>query len=51
MAEGIPDEATILREYCWKIILGYLPENKAEWDDKVKKHEQTYQEFIKMFLP
>ena len=26
LGEGIPDEAAILREYCWKIILGFLPE-------------------------
>ena len=32
LAEGIPDEAAILREYCWKIILGLLPEDKSEWD-------------------
>lgn len=26
LAEGIPDEAAMVREYCWKIVLGYLPE-------------------------
>jgi len=25
LAEGIPDEAATLREYCWKVILGFLP--------------------------
>lgn len=29
LSEGISDEAVILREYCWKIILGYLPEDKS----------------------
>ena len=29
LAEGIPDEAAVLREYCWKLILGYLPEKKS----------------------
>jgi hypothetical protein len=29
--KGIPDEAKILREYSWKIILGYLSNNKDEW--------------------
>ena len=31
LGEGISDEAAILREYCWKIILGFLPEDKQEW--------------------
>jgi hypothetical protein len=31
MAMGIPDEAETLREYSWKLILGYLPGRKSEW--------------------
>ena len=43
LAEGIPDEAAELREYCWKIILGYLPEEKDQWESKVQKQTATYQ--------
>lgn len=25
LAEGIPDEASLVREFSWKLILGYLP--------------------------
>jgi hypothetical protein len=25
LSAGIPDEAALLREYAWKIALGYLP--------------------------
>ena len=51
LAEGIPDEAAIVREYCWKIILGYLPEEKHLWESKIEKQDKTYHEFVKEFLP
>ncbi len=25
LGQGIPDEAVKIREYCWKLVLGYLP--------------------------
>ena len=25
LGEGVPDEATTIREYVWKLVLGYLP--------------------------
>lgn len=31
LAVGVPDEANIIREYCWKIIFGYLPPEKNKW--------------------
>jgi hypothetical protein len=30
LAKGIPDEAAIIREYAWKLILGFLPE-ETKW--------------------
>jgi hypothetical protein len=51
LGEGIPDEAAIIREYCWKIILGFLPEEKCQWENRIQKQVQTYHEFIEMFLP
>lgn len=51
LAEGIPDEAALLREYSWKLILGFLPEHKSEWEARVAKQEETYQVFVREFLP
>ena len=31
MADGIPDEAAMVREYAWKVVLGYLPINRSKW--------------------
>ena len=31
MADGIPDEAAMVRYYAWKIVLGYLPINRTKW--------------------
>jgi len=51
LAEGIPDEAHLLREYSWKLVLGYLPPEKEKWQATIKKEEQTYGELVKHFLP
>lgn len=51
LAEGIPDEAALVREYCWKIILGYLPEEKERWPSTIEKQNQTYKSLVNMFLP
>jgi hypothetical protein len=31
LSEGIPDEAAVLREYSWKLVLGFLPSEKSRW--------------------
>lgn len=31
LANGVPDEATTLRQITWKVILGYLPRTKSKW--------------------
>lgn len=51
LAEGIPDEAPVIREYAWKLILGYLPEERSKWQEKVDKDNKTYEGLVKMFLP
>lgn len=48
---GIPDELTKIREYCWKLLLGYLPTTKAKWQETIDKNNKTYHEFVKNFLP
>ena len=51
LGEGISDEAAVLREYCWKLILGYLPKEKKDWAAKVKNQQETYKLFVEEFLP
>lgn len=31
LSTGIPDEAPLLREYAWKLSLGFLPRSKCRW--------------------
>ena len=38
LAEGIPDEAALIREYTWKLILGYLPSERAKWNETIAKN-------------
>lgn len=51
LAEGIPDEAALIREYAWKLVLNYLPEDKSKWPSTIEKQNQTYQSLVNMFLP
>lgn len=51
LAVGIPDEATLIREYCWKLVFGYLPPEKDKWAATVQKEANTYQGLVRMFLP
>ena len=51
LAEGIPDEAALIREYSWKLILGYLPSQKAKWQESIEKSTKTYEGLVQMFLP
>ena len=37
MADGIPDEAHLIREYCWKLALGYLPRERWGWGAQMEK--------------
>ena len=40
-----------MREFCWKVVLGYLPEDKAKWNSTQEKQNQTYHSLVQMFLP
>lgn len=51
LAVGIPDEAAVIREYCWKIVLGYLPPEKSKWQATIEKEAKTYEGLVRMFLP
>lgn len=50
LAEGIPDEAFLLREYAWKLTLGYLPRSKDRWKEQIRKQGFIYSEFLKQYL-
>jgi hypothetical protein len=51
LSEGIPDEAGVLREYSWKLVLGYLPARKSEWQASIERQEKTYHSLVRHFLP
>lgn len=42
LANGIPDEAHLVREYCWKVALGYLPRERWSWGVQIEKQEIIY---------
>lgn len=31
--------------------MGYLPEDKSLWEESIKSHEKTYNDFVRLFLP
>lgn len=51
LAVGIPDEAAVIREYCWKVVLGYLPVERSKWGGMVEREGKTYEGLVRMFLP
>lgn len=48
---GIPDEASYIRSVCWKLLLGYLPEQRAKWASVTVANEKTYADLVRAFLP
>lgn len=42
LGEGIPDEAALIREYSWKLVLGYLPPEKYMWRETIEKQKGIY---------
>ena len=48
-AEGVPDgvgETASLRAIAWKLLLGYLPETRADWHPFLAQQRQSYKAFI-----
>eukprot|EP00164_Ancoracysta_twista_P006147 GFYU01008500.1.p1 GENE.GFYU01008500.1~~GFYU01008500.1.p1 ORF type:complete len:484 (+),score=104.27 GFYU01008500.1:72-1523(+) len=41
---GIPDNEG-LRSTYWKVLLGYLPLDRASWDDVIARNRETYLQF------
>uniref|UniRef100_A0A3B3QPW1 TBC1 domain family member 13 n=1 Tax=Paramormyrops kingsleyae TaxID=1676925 RepID=A0A3B3QPW1_9TELE len=46
---GIPFEGGI-RALCWKILLNYLPLERALWDSFLKKQREVYAQFLKEMI-
>lgn len=48
---GIPD-TNGYRSLCWRLILGYLTPNKAEWKELLHNKRMVYKQFItEMVIP
>ena len=50
MGAGISDEAHQLREYAWKVVLGYLPPQRERWSHAVEHQQELYEKFLGEFL-
>lgn len=46
---GIPDKPG-MRALMWKILLGYLPPRKEDWDSVLEKQRKIYSEFVSDFI-
>ncbi|XP_035225794.1 TBC1 domain family member 13-like [Stegodyphus dumicola] len=46
---GIPDGSSF-RSMCWKILLNYLPVNKAEWPAVLLKQRNLYDHFVEEMI-
>ena len=45
---GIPDELSSLRALCWKVLLGYLPENTSKWQSTLDDHRKNYGQYVEI---
>lgn len=53
---GIPDKSSSstdgwLRAQAWRVLLGYLSPDKANWSEMLKKRRAEYYQFVSDFLP
>lgn len=49
---GIPDDTYSFRSLCWKLLLGYLPENQAKWKSTLQGKRDCYQQLLgEIFCP
>ncbi|KAM3334621.1 hypothetical protein ACQJBY_029200 [Aegilops geniculata] len=49
-AQGVPDGADV-RSTVWKLLLGYLPKDRALWEQELAKKRSQYEAFKDEFLP
>eukprot|EP01083_Nonionella_stella_P265434 899123_1 len=45
---GIPDGSS-LRSTCWKIMLGYLSDDRSEWPSQLANFRKVYRTFIENY--
>ena len=48
--EMIPDICKRIRPLCWRILLGYLPEDKSKWSVVEENNKKLYEDYINLFL-
>ncbi|EGD74410.1 hypothetical protein PTSG_06421 [Salpingoeca rosetta] len=46
---GIPDQPG-LRSKVWKLLLGYLPPEKARWEESLAKQREVYQGYLSTYV-
>jgi len=44
---GCPDDDKHIRSITWKILLGYLPKDRQEWNSCLQEKRNLYQEFVR----
>ena len=44
---GIPDGCLRERAICWRLLLGYLPTKKEDWEDVLADKRALYQSFCR----
>jgi len=49
-AEGVPDEAPVLRAALWKVVLGYLPADVFHWDSALSEARVSHAHLVHELL-
>ena len=49
-SDGIPEEDLSVRAQIWKLLLGFLPLQRAEWQPHVAKKEAEYSRFCRELI-
>ncbi|ETO24733.1 TBC1 domain family, member 13 [Reticulomyxa filosa] len=47
---GIPEEDTALKAKCWKILLGYLPLERSQWQAHLEQQRAMYSFYINLLF-
>ena len=47
---GCPDEDKHIRSIVWKLLLGYLPSNRDDWDKYLSEKRQLYRDFVSDYM-
>jgi TBC1 domain family member 13 len=47
---GFPDDNPSIRAQVWQLFLGYLPLQRSQWENSIKKKEAEYLQFCKELI-